>query len=101
MNLSVNGYDILELKNKLNIETTLALSYTTYKSGDTKKVIERGYITQDAVGDIKKEIITLITGSIGTTTIIRLIYTEWPEKNPTIRTYRYEHTKNQNTGSNL
>ena len=93
MSLSeINELQIQELKKQLGIETTLALHYTTYKSGSAKKVIERGYIQQDAVGDLKKKIITVMTGSIGYT-ILRLIYETWPEKEPQIKIVKYQHKK--------
>ena len=93
MNLSeITSYKIQDLKRQLGIETTLAIHYTTYKSG-SKEVIERGYIQQDAVGDLKKEIINVATGSVGIT-FLRLIYNEWPSKNPTIKTLKYEQRNN-------
>lgn len=93
MNLSeVNSYDIINLKRQLNIESTLSIHYTTYESG-SNKVIERGYIHQKADGDIKKEIQTLITGSVGITWI-RLIYYDLERKEPVIRKVRYEQSNN-------
>lgn len=89
----INSYNVLELKRRLNIETSLAIHYTTYQSG-SNKVIEKGFIQQDAVGDLKKKIITVMTGSIGYT-ILRLIYETWPEKEPTIKIAKYEKTNNQ------
>jgi hypothetical protein len=84
---------IQKLKESLNIQTSLSLHYTTYKSGSLKEVIEKGYIQQTADGDLKKEIINKITGSVGTT-IIRLIYKEWPSKEPQIKLIKYEQTTN-------
>lgn len=94
MNLSdINSYKIQQLKDSLGIQTTLSLHYTTYKSGSLKEVIQKGYITQDGNGELKKEIISLMTGSVGTT-IIRLIYKTWPEKEPTIKLIKYEQQTN-------
>lgn len=88
---SVNALQLQSLKRQLGIETTLAINYVTYESG-SNKVIERGHIEQDACGELKKKIISVMTGSIGYT-IIRLIYTTWPEKEPTIKRIRYESSK--------
>lgn len=88
----ITSYKVQELKRRLNIETTLAIHYTTYESG-SNKVIEKGWIHQDACGDIKKEIITLVTGSNHAITWIRLIYKEWPSQEPTIKRIRYESSK--------
>lgn len=95
----VNSYDIIDLKRRLGIETTLAIHYTTYESG-SNKVIERGYIHQKADGDIKKEIQTLVTGSVGITWI-RLIYYDLERKEPVIRRVMYEHNnQKQNRNGN-
>lgn len=87
----INSYKVQELKNQLGIETQLTIHYTTYASG-SNRIIEKGRITQDACGDLKKQIINVMTGSIGWTEI-RLIYTDWTTKEPTIKRIRYEHTK--------
>lgn len=85
----LNVLQIQKLKESLNIQTTLSLHYIQYKSGSLKEVIQKGYITQDGNGDLKKEIINLVTGSVGHT-VIRLIYKTWPEKEPTIKLIKYE-----------
>lgn len=89
----LTSYDIINLKKQLSIESTLSIHYTTYESG-SNKVIERGYIHQTGDGDIKKEIQSLVTGSVGITWI-RLIYYDLERKEPTIRRYRYEHNNHQ------
>lgn len=95
MNLSdITSYKIQQLKDSLNIQTTLSLHYTQYKSGSLKEVIQKGYITQDGNGDLKKEIINLVTGSVGIT-YLRLIYKDWPSKDPQIKVLKYENSNNQ------
>lgn len=86
---SVTSYKIQELKKRLGIETQLTINYTSYEKG-SKKILEKGTIQQDASGELQKNIITMASGSIGVIKL-RLIYTDWPTKEPTIKIVNYEN----------
>ena len=88
----INSYSIIELKRKLGIESTLSLSFTTFESG-SNRIIERGFISQMADGDLKKKIVNVASGLPGIS-IIRLIYTDLKLKEPVINIYMYDNNNN-------